>query len=250
MDNARIMRLADALSGVMFPRLELKTTLGVFPDPWDTEIKVWVVDGQHIRTYIDEEFTNFGQHGRFPFIPEYEFWLDRENDSNESAYFIEHLKVEWKLMRDGMSYNDAIVKADEVEKQLRRKSGDISRVTDPVTKLVDPKLMREKLLKGLGNGVKVWLVHGDLVRSVVDIDFTQGGHEFVYEFVVPGDVWIDNDLEWQERGFVILHELNERNLMEKGMCYDEAHANSSALEQSCRLHPEELHDALIAVGWA
>ena len=81
------------------------------------------------------------------------------------------------------------------------------------------------------------------------MDFTQGGHEYVYEFVPPGDVWIDNDLEWQERGFVILHEIHERNLMEKGMCYDDAHASSSALEQSCRLQIDNLHDALMAEGW-
>lgn len=245
MDEIRIVRLASVVAEKQFPRIEFNKTVQV----GDQTIQVWVVDGEYIRTYVDEEFTNFGQHYRFPFIPENEFWLDRENENNESSYFIEHLKVEWKLMRDGKDYETAITEADEVEKQLRRKSGDISKVIDPVRKLVDAKLFREKILKKLGNGVTVWLVHGDLVRTVLDLDFTQGGHELVYSWIPPGDVWIDNDLEWQERGFVILHEIHERNLMEKGMCYDDAHASSSALEQSCRIQIDNLQDALMAEGW-
>lgn len=245
MDDTRIMRLAEAVAAKQFPRIEFKATVQV----GDQSIQVWVVDGQYLRTFVDEEFTNFGQHYRFSYIPEFEFWLDREMEANESNYFIEHLKVEWSLMRAGKPYDEAIVDADQVEKDLRVKSGDIKRVINPVSGLVDPSLCRERILKGLGNGVKVWLVHGDLVRTVLDLDFTQGGHEYVYEWVPPNDVWIDNDLEWQERGFVILHELHERNLMMRGMSYDEAHADSSRIELECRKHIENLHDCLIAEGW-
>ena len=42
------------------------------------DYQVWIVDGAYIRGHIDEEFTNFGQHYRFPYIPENELWLDRE----------------------------------------------------------------------------------------------------------------------------------------------------------------------------
>jgi hypothetical protein len=248
MDDFRVLRLAESVAGVSYPRLELKTTLSGQGDGHD--IQVWSVDGEYIRTYIDEEFTNFGQFYRFPFIPEFEFWLDRENCCDESSYFIEHLRVEWELMRAGKSYQEAIVEADRVEKEMRRKDGDIQRVIDPVRKVVDPKKFRVKLLKALESGVKVWLVNGCLVRSVLNIDFTQGGHEYVYEFCPPDDVWIDNDLDWQERGFVILHELHERNRMEQGLPYSTAHAESSALELRCRKQPDELHDALAMEGWA
>jgi hypothetical protein len=249
MDDSRIVRLADSVAVGKYPRLELKDRIRVSPDS-DAEIEAWVVDGEYVRTYIDEEFTNFGQHYRFPFIPEFEFWLDKENTCDESGYFIEHLRTEWHLMRDGMPYQQAIVEADRVEKEIRRKDGDIQRVIDPIRKIVDPKLFRKKLLKTLESGIKVWLVNGCLVRSVLNIDFTQGGHEHVYEFVPPMDVWIDNDLDWQERGFVILHELHERNLMEQGLPYSKAHAESSALELKCRRQIDDLHDALVAEGWA
>jgi hypothetical protein len=64
--------------------------------------------------------------------------------------------------------------------------------------------------------ISIWIVDGRLVRSVFDVDFTEGGHDYVYEFVPQNEVWIDNDLEESERPFVLLHELHERNLMAKG----------------------------------
>jgi hypothetical protein len=89
-----------------------------------------------------------------------------------------------------------------------------------------------------------------LVRSVFDIDFTAGGHDHVYEFVPQGEVWIDDAIEEKERGFVLLHELQERNRKAKGMLYSKAHIESSRLEFRCHHHPDELHDALTAEGWA
>jgi hypothetical protein len=250
MDNARILRLADSVALVEYPRLELRDTVNVSSNSQDTEIKVWIVDGEYIRTYIDEEWTNFGQHYRFSFIPENEFWLDQEAVNDESHYYIEHLKVEWLMMRNGKSYSEAIVEADRVEKNIRRKDGDIRQVIDPIRKIVDPKLFRTKLIKTLENGVKVWVVNGRLVRSVLNIDFTAGGHEFVYSWVPPMDVWIDNDIAWQERGLVILHELNERKLMEQGWSYFKAHENSSALELRCRKQIDDLQEELGKVGWS
>ena len=82
MEDARILRLADAVADKSFPRLELKTTIKESAELDGQTIQVWVVDGEYIRTYVDEEFTNFGQHYRFPYIPENEFWLDRENENN------------------------------------------------------------------------------------------------------------------------------------------------------------------------
>ncbi|HTY57766.1 MAG TPA: hypothetical protein VMF59_03075, partial [Bacteroidota bacterium] len=46
-------------------------------------IAVWIVDGTYVRTNIDEEFTNYGQHYGFDFIPANEFWIDREGKPDE-----------------------------------------------------------------------------------------------------------------------------------------------------------------------
>ena len=102
----------------------------------------------------------------------------------------------------------------------------------------------------LRSPVQVWIVQGRLVRSVFDIDFTAGGHDYVYEFVPANEVWIDDDIAEEERGYVLLHELHERNRMSTGWSYDKAHAESSRLEYHCRHHPDELHEKLAAEGWA
>ncbi len=214
------------------------------------DYQVWIVDGPYIRGNIDEEFTNFGQHYRFPYIPDNEFWIDREAQHDERAFFIDHLLAEHELMAKGASYAEAITKADLVERKERRRAGDIRKVTNRGKELPDPAAVHEGLWKKLENGVSVWVVNGRLVRSAFDIDFTEGGHDHVYEFVPEGEVWIDDAIEEKERGFVLLHELHVRNRMEEGLPYSKAHAESSHLEFHCRHHPDELHDALASEGWA
>ena len=214
------------------------------------DYQVWIVDGIYIRSHIDEEFTNFGQHYRYPYIPVKEFWIDREAEHDERTFFIDHLLVEHDLMAKGKSYADALTRADQAERKERRRASDARKLTKQGKDLPDASKVHEHLWKKLENGVSVWIVNGRLVRSLFDIDFTAGGHDHVYEFVPTGEVWIDDAIEEQERGFVLLHELHERNLMAKGMTYNKAHADSSRLEFRCRHHPDELHDALTAEGWA
>jgi hypothetical protein len=214
------------------------------------QYQVWIVDGPYIRGHMDEEFTNFGQHYKYRYIPENELWIDREAKPDEHVFFIEHLLVEHNLMAKGTSYEDALEKADAVERRERRRAGDMSKMTRNGKELPDAGKVHERLWKKLENGVSVWIVKGRLVRSVFDIDFTAGGHDHVYEFVPEKEVWIDDDIEEKERGFVLLHELHERNRMADGLPYSKAHEESSRLEFHCRHHPDELHDALAAEGWA
>ena len=213
-------------------------------------LHVWTVDGTYIRGHIDEEFTNFGQHYRYKYIPADELWIDREAQSDERGFFIEHLITEHRLMAKGASYEAALVEADKAERKERRRAGDVKRLTNSGRKLPDGQDVHERLWKKLENGVSVWIVNGRLVRSVFDIDFTAGGHDRVYEFVPQNEVWIDNDIVEDERGYVLLHELHERNRMATGLPYSQAHAESSRIEFRCRRKPDELHDALAAEGWA
>ena len=214
------------------------------------DLKVWVVDGIYIRGHIDEEFTNFGQHYRYSYIPEDEFWIDRAVKQDETQFFIDHLLVEHRLMAKGMSYEEALVKADQAERRERRRAGDLRLVTCHGKELPKGVQVHERLWKKLENGLTIWIVSGRLVRSVFDVDFTAGGHDHVYEFVPENEVWIDDDIEEEERPYVLLHELHERNRMVKGWPYSKAHAESSELEYRCRHHPDELHEALTAEGWA
>ncbi len=212
-------------------------------------LQVWVVDGSYIRGHINEEFTNFGQHYSFPFIPENELWIDQETKNDERRFFIDHLLVEHRLMAKGVPYNKALTDADKVERRERRRAGDVRRLTHHGQQLPEGREVHERLWKKLANSVSVWIVNGRLVRSAFDIDFTEGGHDYVYEFVPGNEVWIDDAIEEKERGYVLLHELHERNRMAEGLPYSEAHSESSRLEFRCRHHPDELHNALEAEGW-
>ena len=214
------------------------------------DLQVWIVDGSYIRGHVDEEFTNFGQHYRHPYIPINELWIDREAEHDERQFFIEHLLVEHKLMAKGMPYEKALPEADREERRERNLSGDVSRMTHHGQKLPDGKDVHERLWRKLDNGLSIWIVNGRLVRSVFDIDFTEGGHDHVYEFVPQNEVWIDDAIVESERAYVLLHELHERNRMAEGWPYNKAHYESSHLEYRCRHHPEELHDKLTAEGWA
>ena len=153
-------------------------------------------------------------------------------------------------MAGGMPYAKAIDRADAEERKERRRAGDIASVTKKGKELPSGAEMHERLWKALESGVKVWIINGRMVRSVFDIDFTEGGHDYVYEFVPQNEVWIDDAIVEPERGYVLLHELHERNLMAKGWPYSKAHADSSHVEYHCRHHPDELHDHLAREGWA
>jgi hypothetical protein len=203
-------------------------------------ITVWIVDGQYVRGRIDEEFTNFGQHFRFRFIPLHEFWIDKEHGLGEEQFFIDHLLIEYGLMTRGMAYDKALEKADAVELKERRKA----ELVRQISKLSNKKTIEnihKLLLKKYSGAVKVWIIQGGLVRSLYFIDFTEGGHDLVYPHFVPkNEVWLDDDLSPGERKFVLLHELHERRLMGQGWPYSKAHRSASRIEFHCREHPEEL----------
>ncbi|HTY36195.1 MAG TPA: hypothetical protein VMH23_03740, partial [Bacteroidota bacterium] len=136
------------------------------------DITVWIVDGTYVRTHMDEEFTNYAQHYAFTFIPKNEFWLDKEAKEDEQQFFIDHLLVEYELMKKGVPYDDALEAADKKERSEREKAGDVRKVTGGKG-LPDPLKVHVQLWKTLESGVNVWIVDGRLVRSVFDIDFTE-----------------------------------------------------------------------------
>ena len=211
-------------------------------------LAVWSVDGAYVRKNVDEEFSNFGHHYSFPSIPRNEIWIDQENDQDEQRFFIRHALVERRLMAEGKDYDTARRAANREERRMRVAAGDLKKVIRGKA-LPDATRVHREIWKTLPNGVQVWFVKGRLVRSVYDIEFTEGGHEHVYEYIPRGEVWIDDDIHEDERGFVLFHELHERNLMANGMDYDTAHEESSRLERYYRKHPDLLHEALAAEGW-
>jgi len=211
------------------------------------KIDIWIVDGNKIRSNLDKEFTNFGHHFLFKYIPEYEFWLDKEATPNERHFFISYLLTEWQLQKNGMLHKKARAIAKRKERAERKKSEDFQKII----KKGEKKLMSRihiRLLHKIKD-ISIWLVAGKYVRSAFDLDFTEGGHDYVYKYVPKKEVWIDNDLQEIERPYVVLHELYERSLMKKGLNYNEAHRRSSQLEWVCRHNEKLLKKNLDSLGW-
>ncbi len=211
---------------------------------------IWVVDGEFIRRNLDEEFSNYGQHYHYDFIPKNEFWIERESDHDESRYFLDHLQTEYDLMKKGVSYKKALDAAEKVEIKERHRANSSKNGKHKFLGLgkrkPDPKSVHERLWKKMESGLKVYIVNGKKVRSAFDIEFTEGGHHEVYDYVPEGEVWIDDGIQPQERPFILLHEMHELKLMEKGVSYDKAHEECSSLEEYYRHHPKGLRSALEA----
>lgn len=211
-------------------------------------ISIWLVDGAEVRKNIDIEFSNFGSHFDIDEIPMHEIWIDGETDPDEQRFFIAHALTERRLIKAGTDADTARQTANHEERRMRVAAGDLRKVMHGRA-LPDATKVRRDVWKTLPSGVIVWFVKGRLVRSVYDIEFTEGGHEHVYEYIPRGEVWIDDDIHEDERGFIVFHELHERNRMADGMDYDTAHDESSKLERHYRNHPDQLHEALAAEGW-
>lgn len=112
-------------------------------------------------------------------------------------------------------------------------------------------VVRDKLV-GTVVGTDVWLVHGRAVRDTIDVDFTMGGNPFRYDYVPPGEVWIDATLGPKDVAATVVHEVAEMRGMSGGKRYAAAHAaaNVPELEARALLQGVSIRDRREAVVWA
>ena len=86
------------------------------------------------------------------------------------------------------------------------------------------------------DGISIEAVDGGKVKVEKFMDFVEGGHDVVYNFIPKKTIWIDGRLDISQRGFVLLHELVERKMMGKhGMSYSKAHPISNHYEKLLRM---------------
>ena len=70
-------------------------------------------------------------------------------------------------------------------------------------------------------GFDVWVVDGNYVRTVIDIDFVEGGNGGCYTYIPISEVWVEKA---EDQLVVVLHEIIECTLMvTNGLDYDSAH---------------------------
>lgn len=227
--------------------------------------KVWYVNGFWIRKNLDPEFTNFGSNRYFHFIPKEEFWIDKENGKREASFFIDNFLIIQKELEKGKTYPEAVEVANKLEKIERLKVKSTLRLKKlRISERILKKIHKKRLFHKYTRNLNIYVVRGDLVRSLFFLDFTQGGHDKVYSFIPKNEVWIDDDVYKKEIPFVLIHELHERKLMARGWQYDpgatggigvfsrkpktknkSAHFHAEDLESWCRHHPRSIKRVLL-----
>ena len=90
----------------------------------------------------------------------------------------------------------------------------------------------------------VRIVDGEKIRNTKNVDFTMGGNHERYPNLVPkGELWIEKDLNPDDKAATLLHEAVETQRMKNGESYNTAHAHANIPERAFRKVLEK--DALI-----
>jgi len=82
--------------------------------------------------------------------------------------------------------------------------------------------------------IKVYRVPGKPIRNHIDVDYTVGGHHYVYPFIPVDEAWIEDTLVGMDKDAIVHHEIVELVLMANGMKYKEAHRKATIAESKFR----------------
>jgi hypothetical protein len=95
-------------------------------------------------------------------------------------------------------------------------------------------MIAKKLMMKVGD-VSVFLVDGNEVKKLYNMDFVEGGNDKAYPTFIPkGEIWIDKLMAPKEWIPIMVHELAERLEMARGKSYEEAHPDANAVERQVR----------------
>ncbi len=84
--------------------------------------KICLVNGEFVRNNLETDFTMGSHHLVSEFIPNHEIWVDVRNSKNDIFSLIHHELTEAKLMKEGMSYEDAHAIATQKEEEFRKQN--------------------------------------------------------------------------------------------------------------------------------
>ena len=198
------------------------------------------VNGYAVRDVAqpDEEFGCFATSDDFPnLIPKREVWLAEQTIEKEGLFFIANALTQLKEQARGTPDDKAYTAGINVEQMLRERLNHLKFRGAGPRKRVPPEVYLNlyATLPDKDKTVEVWIVDGNVVRTLYKTDYTEGGHGFVYPWVPNGEIWIEESLDRRELPFIIAHEYIERRLMrDLKLDYDTAHEICSRVEFQLR----------------
>lgn len=124
--------LREKLNGVAFrdgkPHKQVPAAIyleeyTVLLDP-QGQVRVWVVDGNLVRSYYKTDYTEGGHGYVYHWVPRPEIWIEDGVDRRELPFIVCHEYLERRLMRDqGIDYDTAHNICSRVEFDLRKGRG-------------------------------------------------------------------------------------------------------------------------------
>ncbi len=195
---------------------------------------VFLVNGEQVRSSCldGQEFGESAINALIPIVPKDEIWIE-DCVSKDEIFPITHsnLFLLNELSR-GVDFDKAYDRSQQYERNMRSilSGDDYGERFDPLYVYVD----KYGELSGPDCAIDVYVVDGERVRDSAKTDFTEGGHDVVYNWIPTGEIWLEDLSEQDELPYILLHEFTERCLMQEGLTYDKAHDICSKVEFSQR----------------
>lgn len=187
-------------------------------------MKIVYVDSKKFRktSLSHEEFCIVAIHEDFPdAISKDEIWVDKNIKNDELTHILDGVTTRINDLRKGKSSSSSYENGLKTDYKKRKHNLKIKK--EHYISLQDPK-----------GKINVFFVSGNAIRSNNKIDFSQGGHGFVYKWIPKGEIWIEAE-EREEVAPILAHEYVEMAMMrDLGMAYDEAHKVASKVEKYLR----------------
>jgi hypothetical protein len=201
--------------------------------------KIFEVPGHILRAKNRKfgDFFDWGIHTQIDEIPKNEVWISSEIDDVDKFVAMAAGSCELEEINEGKSEKEAYDKCFKLQKRLRKKIVEASKNPHMTNKNAKEEIHIEsyKILKDKDGEIKAWIVDGEKVRDIFDVDYIEGGHGYVYDYVPNKEIWLDNKLNKDELDAVLVHEYTELLLMrDHKLKYEDAHIKATKAEYKVR----------------
>lgn len=100
----------------------------------------------------------------------------------------------------------------------------------------DTQKIRKNIILTTQDGIDIYKVDSEYIRDNIYIDWTMGGHAYVYpNFIPENEIWLESTMNLEDTFTTAIHEITERREMKvNGKSYNNAHDLANLVEQEYR----------------